>query len=217
MNIRRIALWMLVLSLMAPLTCGAEEAVCPKKEYDFTGNVKRVYDSPTLQYTVESFRYEGVACYLTKVWMQDPGRQIRKATAEWKKNIMLPVHMAEKIPEAALVINGSGYVSPTYPWIPEDYPGDSKDYYYTPLGSLTVTDGTVYRDLEGIPYYGLTLEADGLHMYVGAENMTNFKQESPIIDPFHPYSSDFDASMVLGPTMGWKAYIGFRYDLEKKD
>lgn len=172
MNIRRIALWMLVLSLMAPLTCGAEEAVCPKKEYDFTGNVKRVYDSPTLQYTVESFRYEGVACYLTKVWMQDPGRQIRKATAEWKKNIMLPVHMAEKIPEAALVINGSGYVSPTYPWIPEDYPGDSKDYYYTPLGSLTVTDGTVYRDLEGIPYYGLTLEADGLHMYVGAENST---------------------------------------------
>ena len=35
-------------------------------------------------------------------------------------------------------------------------------------------------------------------LYVGAENMTNFKQESPIIDPFHPYSSDFDASMVLG-------------------
>lgn len=54
-------------------------------------------------------------------------------------------------------------------------------------------------------------------LYVGAENMTNFKQDTPIIDSFHPYSSDFDASMVLGPTMGWKAYIGFRYDLEKKE
>ena len=54
-------------------------------------------------------------------------------------------------------------------------------------------------------------------IYVGAENMTNFKQDSPIIDSFNPYGSDFDASMVYGPTMGWKAYIGFRYDLEKNE
>jgi hypothetical protein len=54
-------------------------------------------------------------------------------------------------------------------------------------------------------------------IYVGAENMTNFKQDSPIIDSFNPYGPDFDASMVYGPTMGWKAYIGFRYDLEKNE
>jgi outer membrane receptor protein involved in Fe transport len=54
-------------------------------------------------------------------------------------------------------------------------------------------------------------------LYVGAENMTNFKQHNPIIDSFHPYSPDFDASMVCAPTMGWKVYVGFRYDLEKKD
>ena len=54
-------------------------------------------------------------------------------------------------------------------------------------------------------------------IYVGAENMTNFKQDSPIVDSFNPYGTDFDASMVWGPTMGWKAYIGFRYDLEKVD
>ena len=54
-------------------------------------------------------------------------------------------------------------------------------------------------------------------LYVGAENMTNFKQYNPIIDSFHPYSPDFDASMVCAPTMGWKVYVGFRYDLEKKD
>ncbi len=54
-------------------------------------------------------------------------------------------------------------------------------------------------------------------LYVGAENMTNFRQDTPIIDSFHPYGPDFDASMVWGPTMGWKAYIGFRYDLEKPE
>lgn len=54
-------------------------------------------------------------------------------------------------------------------------------------------------------------------IYVGAENMTNFRQDTPIIDSFNPYGPDFDASMVWGPTMGWKAYIGFRYDLEKPE
>lgn len=54
-------------------------------------------------------------------------------------------------------------------------------------------------------------------LYVGAENMTNFRQDSPIIDSFHPYSADFDASMVCGPTTGWKVYVGFRYDLERAE
>ena len=53
-------------------------------------------------------------------------------------------------------------------------------------------------------------------IYVGAENMTNFRQDNPIIGYDDPYGADFDASMVCGPTMGWKAYIGFRYDLEKE-
>ena len=54
-------------------------------------------------------------------------------------------------------------------------------------------------------------------LYLGAENMTNFKQANPIIDSFHPYGADFDASMVCAPTTGWKIYLGFRYDLEKKE
>ena len=54
-------------------------------------------------------------------------------------------------------------------------------------------------------------------LYVGAENMTNFRQDSPIVDSWNPFGPDFDASMVCGPTTGWKAYIGFRYDLEKNE
>lgn len=128
------------------------------------------YQSDTLRFTVESLCYEGAACYLTQVWMADPGRQIRKATATWEQDLRYPSEMAGDIPGAALCINGSGYVSPVFPGIPEEYPGDSPDYYYTPLGSLTITDGTLLRNLEGVPYYGLTLESDGLHLYNGEEN-----------------------------------------------
>ena len=54
-------------------------------------------------------------------------------------------------------------------------------------------------------------------LYLGAENMTNFRQDSPIIGADDPYGPNFDASMVCGPTTGWKIYLGFRYDLEKKE
>ena len=54
-------------------------------------------------------------------------------------------------------------------------------------------------------------------IYLGAENMTNFRQDNPIIDSGQPYGPDFDASMVCAPTTGWKVYLGFRYDLEKPE
>ena len=54
-------------------------------------------------------------------------------------------------------------------------------------------------------------------IYLGAENMTNFKQANPVIDSFNPYGTDFDASMAWGPVTGWKVYLGFRYDLEKPE
>lgn len=128
------------------------------------------YQSETLRFTVESLCYQGAACYLTQVWMANPGKQIRKATATWEQDLRYPSEMAQDIPGAALCINGSGYVSPMFPGIPEDYPGDSPDYYYTPLGSLTITNGELFRNLDGVAYYGLTLESDGLHLYNGEEN-----------------------------------------------
>jgi hypothetical protein len=169
--IRRWLCLMLAFALLAG-PARAEEPVSflEDTEEDSVGKIVRTYDSPTLKYTVEKFLMEKERCYLCRIWVRDPERQIRKATAEWKKNIALPEKIAGRIPEAALAVNGSGYVSPVYPWIPENYPGKNEDYYYTPLGSLTVTDGEVFRDLESVPYYGLTLDADGLQMYTGADN-----------------------------------------------
>ena len=52
-------------------------------------------------------------------------------------------------------------------------------------------------------------------VYVGAENMTNFKQDRPVISADKPYSEDFDASMVWGPVGGWDIYFGFTWGLDK--
>lgn len=63
-----------------------------------------------------------------------------------------------------------------------------------------------------ITYYGKTWS-----IYVGAENMTNFKQQNPIVGAENPFGTDFDASMAWGPITGAKAYIGFRWALDRKD
>lgn len=54
-------------------------------------------------------------------------------------------------------------------------------------------------------------------LYVGAENMTNFRMAEPVVAASEPFGTDFDASMTWGPTTGWKVYIGFRWNLPRPD
>ena len=170
---------LLLLVMTAAFVCAApaEERQTAQSQTDgaYTYKFKEAgasYDTETLKYSIEVCLINGTKCYLTRIWMQEPGRQIRKATAKWRTSLSKAEDLAKKVKGAAIVINGSGYVTKVYPDIPESYPGTSEDYYYTPLGSLTITDGEIFRNLEGVPYYGLTLEADGLHMYRGEDNET---------------------------------------------
>lgn len=52
-------------------------------------------------------------------------------------------------------------------------------------------------------------------IYLGAENITDFKQKNPIVSPEDPFSDNFDATMVWGPTQGRKFYVGLRYTIGK--
>ena len=54
---------------------------------------------------------------------------------------------------------------------------------------------------------------EGFELYIGAENLLDFRQNNPIIDPFNPNSEYFDASLVWGPVSGRMIYAGFRYNL----
>lgn len=47
-------------------------------------------------------------------------------------------------------------------------------------------------------------------IYLGGENLLNFKQARPIIDPENPFGEVFDASMIWGPIAGRIIYVGFR-------
>ena len=165
MHMKRL-LALLLLCCLLPLGAWAEE-----KAYEYTDRLLlAAYDSDTLKYEIHLVRLNDTTCYLTRLWLADPARQIKKVISPWHMDLARAEDLAAQVEGAALVINGSGYVSPNYPAIPETYPGTSMDYYYTPLGSLAVVDGQVLRNLEGVPYYGLTLEEDGLHLYVGADN-----------------------------------------------
>lgn len=50
-------------------------------------------------------------------------------------------------------------------------------------------------------------------IYVGCENIGNFTQKHPILNADNPYSPDFNSSLIWGPLMGRKFYIGVRFNL----
>lgn len=61
-----------------------------------------------------------------------------------------------------------------------------------------------------------------MDIYVGAENMTNFRQKDLISgsksgEKYLTNQSDFDASCVWGPIMGAKVYAGVRFTLWKTE
>jgi outer membrane receptor protein involved in Fe transport len=51
-------------------------------------------------------------------------------------------------------------------------------------------------------------------IYAGGENLTNFKQQRPIVSAYDPFSNDFDASMVWGPLSGIRGYLGVRFQVK---
>lgn len=77
------------------------------------------------------------------------------------------------------------------------------------------------QDIRRSPFYVmLTAQVTkkfGEHweVYVGGENLTNYKQDKPIIASETPYlTDDFDASMVWGPLSGIRAYLGVRFQIK---
>lgn len=51
-------------------------------------------------------------------------------------------------------------------------------------------------------------------LYVGGENLTNFKQENPILSAEDPFGNFFDSSLIWGPVFGRKLYVGLRYRMK---
>lgn len=55
---------------------------------------------------------------------------------------------------------------------------------------------------------------DKFDIYLGVENLLDYKQENPIIAADQPFSEYFDASMIWGPVFGRNIYVGLRYKIK---
>ena len=53
-------------------------------------------------------------------------------------------------------------------------------------------------------------------LYIGGENLTNYKQKNPIIGYQNPWANGFEPTMVYGPVEGAMAYVGIRLNLGKR-
>ena len=60
----------------------------------------------------------------------------------------------------------------------------------------------------------LTRAFKRVEVYAGVENLTDFRQPNPIAGAATPFSQNFDAAMVWGPTFGRLTYVGLRFRLE---
>ncbi len=52
-------------------------------------------------------------------------------------------------------------------------------------------------------------------VYVGAEDLFDFRQANPIIDAANPRSDNFDATMIWGPVHGRIVYAGLRFNVPR--
>lgn len=60
----------------------------------------------------------------------------------------------------------------------------------------------------------LTRAFKRLEVYVGVENLTNYRQPNPIDGAANPFGPTFDAAMVWGPVYGRLTYAGLRFRIE---
>jgi outer membrane receptor for ferrienterochelin and colicins len=60
----------------------------------------------------------------------------------------------------------------------------------------------------------VTKEFKRFEIYGGAENILDFVQEHPIINPEQPFSNEFDATQVWGPIDGRRIYLGLRFSIK---
>ena len=86
--------------------------------------------------------------------------------------------------------------------------------------SYTLADGNPSWD-EEFPAYlqlsaQLTREFRHFSLYLGGENLTNYRQPNPIIGADNPWSTQFEPTLVWGPVLGVMVYGGIRWKIEKQ-
>jgi hypothetical protein len=88
----------------------------------------------------------------------------------------------------------------------------------TRIPSLTgYTTQATQSPLYHVYFAQITRNTKRIDIYVGVENITDYRQLTPIINSEAPFAKGFDASQTWGPIMGRKIYAGLRFKIGKRD
>ncbi len=161
-----------------------------------------------------TFRYTNA-----RIELADRGLVEKPMTSRFKGvlNLQYATNLNKWIFDCTASLNGSCRVYNFMEFINED--GSS---------TLAPKDGVARLYKNGrTPVYPLlyaqvTRRFKGWDVYVGAENLTNFRQKQVLVGQrdvnglINPRFASFDASCIWGPLMGIKAHVGFRFTLWKK-
>ena len=91
--------------------------------------------------------------------------------------------------------------------------GRMPESYALPSGERSCAGSyKVYGQLSG----QVTRYFRNFSLYIGGENLTNYKQKNPIIGYQNPWANGFEPTMVYGPVEGAMAYVGIRLNLGKR-
>lgn len=158
--------------------------------YSHTVQVDANYDITEDLNLLAAFRYNQVMCTYGEKMMEKPLQSRYKGllTLSWKP--MLALWQVD----LTLQINGGGR-------IPD----------YIDENNMLVSG----KEFPAYPQLNLQVMREFRHfsLYVGGENLTNYRQENPVINAGNPWSPTFDPTLVWGPVHGIMAYAGIRMNL----
>ena len=162
------------------------------RSFSHTAQVDATYDITEDLNILAAFRYNYVRCTYDGQLLEKPLQSRYKGlvTLSWKP--MLALWQID----LTLQLNGGGRI-PAY----------------------LEADGTLVsgEEFPAYPQLNLQVTREFRHfsLYVGGENLTNYRQPNPVVNAANPWSATFDPTLVWGPVHGIMAYAGIRMNFWK--
>ena len=163
--------------------------------YSHTAQIDASYSFTDELEATAAFRYNHVMCTYAGILMEKPLQSRYKGllTISWKPRMGL-WHI-----DFTLQMNGGGRMPKAY----------------------LLEDGSLSWDERFAPYPQLNLQVSRefrhFTIYVGGENLTNYRQPTPIINADNPWGNRFEPSLIWGPVHGIMAYAGVRMNFWTKN
>ncbi|WP_418637032.1 TonB-dependent receptor [Winogradskyella sp.] len=110
--------------------------------------------------------------------------------------------------ETEIKNNGQWKFDATYNWLSgQRFPSTDLSTLQFQLADETPTVGTL--NLQVTKVFSPKFE-----VYLGGENVTNVRQDNPVVSADNPFGSNFDSNFVYGPIYGSMYYAGLRFRIK---